>query len=128
YTYLTEIQETDQSQWQAVWRTDKGVGTQMWAFNPAGTQTIATRAPYNPASQTMSLVLRRAHATAAIFASVVTTCPAESALRTVNGPPRASSLTLAVRGAEIDDTWDIAYTPADQAQGRASSYRYLFGD
>ncbi len=131
YEHLTQIQETDETEWQAVWQTDAPVGTQMWAFNPAGAQTIAARAPYNPAWQTMSLVLRRIAGAEAVFVSVIESFASDPLIEAVTYHPRDEGFALQVRGDGIDDAWDIHYTPADQAQWKAKArpvYRYLFGN
>ncbi len=83
YEHLSNARSSEAVQWQAVWRTAAGPGSAMWALNPSGTTTLVCDAPYNPASETMSLILRRVRAESATFISVVEPFAESSTLTSV---------------------------------------------
>ncbi len=113
YAHLSAVGAVSAREWHGVWRGD-GVGTACWALDPPGGALIAARAPYNPAAETMSLVLRRVTATEATFAAVFAPFAEEdpAAIRKVSwaeySTPNQVGFSVLIEGDGIRDAWAVA--------------------
>lgn len=109
YQHLSNIRELHSDQWRAIWRTETGAGVQQWALNPADTQTLVADAPFNPASQIMSLVVRRVNAAEAIFVSVVEPFAVGPVIDQVGWESDDRGVALRVSGEGLADRWHIHF-------------------
>ena len=80
YALLKEIQylRSPTNAWSATWRLEEGgigPGTRCAAIDPPGAALVSARVPGNPASETLSLLLRRVHAATARFVTVYEPLP-----------------------------------------------------
>lgn len=107
YQHLKNTRSTAVGQWQALWRTPEGPGSIMWAYNPAGTTTLAAGAPANPASEEMSLIIRRVQAQQAVFVSVVEPFAQNPSLTGVEWSQQDGGLTVSISGSGIADQWQM---------------------
>ena len=115
YEHLSDVQQLQVDQWRAVWRTSAGPGAQLWAMNPAETLTLAAAAPYNPASETMSLVIRRTQTKTALFASVIEPFAMEPAIKQAQWAISDAGLSVMLDGDDIAATWNIHLDTAEAA-------------
>ncbi len=113
YEHLTTIQQIQADEWQAIWRTPSGPGSQLWALNPPETQTFSAAAPYNPASETMSLMMRRTHAKSALFASVVESFAEAPRIQQVQWTTTSEELVIEIDGQQRSTTWKIRLDAAE---------------
>ncbi len=114
YTHLSNIHESYDATWNAVWRTVGGSGSAMWAFNPLHTHTLVTDAPSNPASETLSLILRRVEAESVMFLSVIAPFAENPVVKGVQWMPRKTGYSVRVDGERIADLWHICLTDDDR--------------
>ncbi len=113
YQHLTNIRETSAPEWRALWRTANGPGTQVWALNPNAALTLTADAPFNPASETMPLVLRRVTGTQALFLSVIEPFAQQPAIENVTWNQSADAVTIHVQGGGVDDRWRVDWVGGD---------------
>lgn len=108
YAHLREIYQLRAREWDATWRYGP-VGTACWALDPPHAVTVNARAPYNPASEAMSLALRRVLAREALFVAVVEPFderPTIEAVRWLDHDfARAGRVALTVERAGGRDAW-----------------------
>ena len=90
-----------------------------WALDPPGAAVYATHAPYNPAADTMSLVLRRAEAPSATFAALFAPFTGAPVVRqatwTDQSANGATALTVLVEGDGWRDAWVVGSAPRNPA-------------
>lgn len=125
YQHLTHLRQTAASQWRALWRTAGGPGTQLWACHLQDTQTLLADAPFNPASEALSLILRRVHGTEALFLSVVEPFAQQPAITQVTWEAHDQAIQIQVAGDGVADRWHIQLAQG-QAQDADGALRYTF--
>jgi hypothetical protein len=118
YALLGDVRRIPGRVWHAVWRWEQ-TGTACWALDPPGAAAYATHAPYNPAAETMSLVLRRADATSATFAALFAPFTGAPVVRqaawTDQSANGATALTVLVEGDGWRDAWVVGSAPRNPA-------------
>ena len=132
YGHLSEPREFAAREWTGTWQLGDA-GTRCWALDPPGATVVATRAPYNPAAETMSLLLRRVEATEATYLAVFEPFLGQGAIRAVRWLGRSLAdegrLALVVEGDGWHDAWTI-YAPGAPRQGEpdlpAGAVRYEY--
>ncbi|HEU5329822.1 MAG TPA: heparinase II/III family protein [Thermomicrobiales bacterium] len=118
YALLNNVQRIPGQSWHGVWRAENA-STACWALDPPGSTAYATHAPYNPAAETMSLVLRRAEASTATFAALFAPFSDEPVVRQATWTDRSAggttALTVLVEGDGWRDAWVVGSAPRDPA-------------
>lgn len=110
YEHLDNLHWLRAAEWHAVWRLD-GCGTQCFALDPPGAMILAAEAPYNPASERMSLLLRRVAAAQASFVAVYEPFREQPGVTQVTWVNRSledeGQVHFVVEGAGWRDAWVI---------------------
>ncbi len=110
YEHLENLRQLRAAEWHAIWRLD-GCGTQCFAVDPPGATLLAAEAPYNPASEHMSLVLRRVAAAQASFVAIYEPFKEQPTVTRVTWVNRSlegeGQVHFVVEGAGWRDAWVI---------------------
>lgn len=125
YSLLTQVQAMTAGSYHATWRgAPADPVTQCFGLNPPGTQIVAARVPYNPASETMSLLLRRSTAQEAWFVGVFEIVPpgAVAQLKKVDwaaSPASGGPISFMVQGDRWVEGWTVAGGSQGEGRGKA---------